>query len=621
MIDAVTQWFLGLGAKYGVNPLVFGAIYVGAIPLFLASIAWLVRNARRHRPLAPPAITAGFFFVSAYLYLIVVGHDVPAWAYVALAVLVTASGVSAVRSVRRKIGDAGAHGSDADADEYDVVVIGGGSAGLTAAGMSAQLGAKTLLVEKDKLGGDCTWTGCIPSKALLKAAKVREHARSAARYGLDPAELRVDLAKVLGRVHAIQKRVYEEADRPEIIATFGVEVRTGEARFTGPHAIELATRDGKPPMRVRFRRAVIASGSAPVVPAIDGLEAVAFLTNETIFRLKVLPAHLVVLGGGPIGVEMAQAFRRLGSRVTVLQRDEAILPKDDRELTALLRMRLESEGVRVMCGVKVTHVERGAGAREERLGDGAGVTAAAVRVAIEHEGAPSTLDADAILVATGRAARIASLGLDAAGVRTHEHGITIDARCRTSQRHIYACGDVTGELQFTHMAEHMAKVAISNAIIGLPSKIDRAGVPWVTFTDPELAHVGARRADLDRTKTKYRVYRFPFTKIDRAVAESATDGWVHVLTTPHTGRILGASILGEGAGEMIAELALARKYGIPLRKIADTIHAYPTLALGNRRVADQWYVQSASPLFVRILRVLHGLHGKVPPPPDRDRIV
>ena len=607
----MTQWFLGLGAKYGVDPFVFGAIYVGAIPLFLASVTWLVRNARGRRPLAPPAIAAGFFFVSAYLYLIVAGHDVPAWVYGALGVLVTASAVSTVRSVRRKLGAAGARGSDADtdtdADDYDIVVIGGGSAGLTAAGMSAQLGAKTLLVEKDKLGGDCTWTGCIPSKALLKAAKVREHARTAARYGLEPAELRVDLAKVLGRVHAIQERVYEEADRPEIIASFGVEVRTAEARFTGPHTIELATRDGKSPTRVRFRRAVIASGSAPMVPAIDGLAAVAFITNETIFRLEELPARLVVLGGGPIGVEMAQAFRRLGSCVTVLQRDDAILPKDDRELAALLRARLESEGVRVMCGVKVTRVERAAGAP--------------VRVAFEHEGAPSTVDADAILVATGRAARVTSLGLDAAGVRTHEHGITIDARCRTSQRHIYACGDVTGELQFTHMAEHMAKVAITNALLGWPSKIDRAGVPWVTFTDPELAHVGARRADLDRAKTNYRVYRFPFTKIDRAVAESATEGWVHVLTTPRTGRILGATILGEGAGEMIAELALARKHGIPLRKIADTIHAYPTLALGNRRVADQWYVQSASPLLVRVLRVLRGLHGKVPPPPDRDRIV
>lgn len=424
--------------------------------------------------------------------------------------------------------------------------------------MSAQLGAKTLLVERDKLGGDCTWTGCIPSKALLKAAKVREHVATAARYGLEPAELRVDLAKVLGRVHEIQERVYEEADRPEVIAAFGVEVRTGEARFTGPHAIELATSDGKPPTRVRFRRAVIASGSAPRVPEIDGPEAGAFLTNETIFRLTVLPAHLIVLGGGPIGVEMAQAFRRLGSRVTVLQRNDAILPKDDRELAALLRGRLEAEGVRVLCGVKVTRVERAARAGKERPGDDAAVTAAPVRVTFEHEGAASTLDADAILVATGRAARIASLGLDAAGVHAQEHGITIDARCRTRQRHIYACGDVTGELQFTHMAEHMAKVAITNAIIGLPSKIDRAGVPWVTFTDPELAHVGARRADLDRAGTRYRVYRFPFTKIDRAVAERATEGWVHVLTTPHTGRILGATILGEGAGEMIAELALAR---------------------------------------------------------------
>ena len=550
-----------------------------------------------------------------------VGHVVPGWVYVAVALLVSVSAVAAVRGVRRKIIGEGREGGAADAEEYDLVVIGGGAAGLTAAGMSAQLGARTLLVEKDRLGGDCTWTGCIPSKALLKAAKVRELARSAARYGLEPAHLRVDLAKVLGRVHAIQERVYEEADRPEVIAAFGVEVRTGEARFTGPHAIELATRDGKPPAGVRFRRAVIASGSAPAVPAIDGLDTVPFLTSESLFRLEQLPAHLVVLGGGPIGVEMAQAFRRLGSSVTVLERGASILPKDERELAALLRARLESEGVRVMCGVEVIRVERVDDVREERVGEGAAVTAAGVRVAIEHDGASSILEADAILVATGRAARLASLGLDAAGVRTHESGIRIDARCRTSQRHIYACGDVTGALQFTHMAEHMAKVAISNAILGLPSKIDRAGVPWVTFTDPELAHVGARRVDLDRAGTKYRVYRFPFTKIDRAVAESATDGWVHVLTTPHTGRILGATILGDGAGEMIAELALARKYGIPLRKISDTIHAYPTLALGNRRVADQWYVQNASPLFVRVLRILRGLRGKVPSPPDRNRIV
>ncbi len=331
----------GLVANHGVNPRVFGAIHVGANPLFLASVAWLVRT---------------------------------------------------IRSVRRRMRTDGGPGCDADADEYDVLVIGGGSAGLTAAGMSAQLGAKTLLVERDKLGGDCTRTGCIPSKALLKAAKVREHAATAARYGLEPAELRVDLAKVLGRVHEIQERVYEEADRPEVIAAFGVEVRTGEARFTGPHAIELATSDGKPPTRVRFRRAVIASGSAPRVPEIDGLEAGAFLTNETIFRLTVLPAHLVVLGGGPIGVEMAQAFRRLGSRVTVLQRNDAILPKDDRELAALLRGRLEAEGVRVLCGAKVTRVERAARAGEERPGDDAAVTAAPVRVTFETRAqrAPST---------------------------------------------------------------------------------------------------------------------------------------------------------------------------------------------------------------------------------------
>ena len=621
-MDAVLHWFLGLGATYGVNPWVFGAIYVGAIPFFLASVAWLVRSARQKRALLPPAIAAGFFFISAYLYLIIVGHDVPAWVYVALGVLVAASAVSTVTRVRKKVAgarDGAADGSRGGAstagnasrasDEYDLVVLGGGAAGLTAAGMSAQFGAKTLLVERDKLGGDCTWTGCIPSKALLKAAKVAEHARTAGRYGLEPVELRVDLAKVLGRVHEIQDHVYEEADRPEVIEAFGVEVRHASARFTGPREIELTTDDGAPPARVRFRRAIIATGSAPVVPPIAGLDTVPFFTNETLFRMERMPRHLVVLGGGPIGIEMAQAFRRLGARVTVLQRAREILPTDDPDLTALLRDRLEAEGVRIRCGANVVSVSRAAG-------EGAGVL-----IALEQGGAADTFEADTILVATGRSPRTASLALDAAGIRATARGIAIDARCRTNVRHIYACGDVTGELQFTHMAEHMAKVAVTNAIIGLPSKIDRAGVPWVTFTDPELAHVGARREDLDKSKTTYRVYRFPFAKIDRAVAEGAPHGWVHILTTPRTGKILGATILGEGAGEMIAELALARKFGVSLRKIADTIHAYPTLALGNRRAADQWYVQSASPLLVRVLRALRGLHGKVPPPPDRDRVV
>ncbi len=603
MIAAVMHWFLGLGARHGVDPWIFGVIYVGAVPFFLVSVAWLVRNARQKRSVALPAIAAGFFFLSAYLYLIVVGHDVSAWVYVALGLLVAGSAASTIRGVRRKV-RAASEGSAG----YDVVVIGGGAAGLTAAGMSAQLGAKTLLVEREKLGGDCTWTGCIPSKALRMAAKIAHQARSAARYGLEPAELGVDLAKVLGRVHAIQERVYDEADRPEVIAAFGVEVRSADARFTGPNEIELTTDDDEPPTRVRFRYAVIASGSAPVVPPIAGLDAVPFLTNETLFHVERLPTDLVVLGGGPIGIEMAQAFRRLGSRVTVLERAREILPKDDRDLVALLRERLESEGVRVRCDVRVTRVDRGI--------DGNGV-----RLSFDHDGAATTIDADALLVAAGRRPRTAGLGLDAAGVHVSDRGITIDARCRTSQRHIYACGDVTGELQFTHMAEHMSKIAITNAVVGLPSKIDRAGVPWVTFTDPELAHVGARREDLDEAGTKYRLYRFPFAKIDRAVAEGAPHGWVHVFATRHTGKILGATILGEGAGEMIAELALARKHGVSLRKIADTIHAYPTLALGNRRAADQWYVQSASPLFVRALRFLRGLHGEVPPPPDSNRVV
>ena len=328
-LDAVRMWFQGLGQSYGVDPLIFGVIYVGAIPFFWLSIAWLVTNVRRRRPIALPAISAGFCFVSAYLYLLVVGRNVPTWVYAALALLVVASAWSTVRSVQGRMRQA----TD-DLTEYDLVVIGGGAAGLTAAGLGSQLAAKTLLVERDKLGGDCTWNGCVPSKALLKGAAVAHLARTAAKFGLEPAELGVDLERVLARVHEVQEGIYEEADRPEIYRNLGAEVRHAAARFIGPNELEL-TAEGAPPERIRFRYAVIATGSRPRVPAIPGLDSAPYLTNETIFQLPTLPRHLAVLGGGPIGIEMAQAFRRLGSSVTVLQRNVNILPRDEPELTAV----------------------------------------------------------------------------------------------------------------------------------------------------------------------------------------------------------------------------------------------------------------------------------------------
>ncbi|MFQ5599902.1 MAG: dihydrolipoyl dehydrogenase family protein, partial [Candidatus Krumholzibacteriia bacterium] len=492
-----------------------------------------------------------------------------------------------------------------DALKYDLAVLGGGAAGLTAAGLGANLGARTLLVERERLGGDCTWSGCVPSKALLKAAKVAHLARRAGDYGLEPAELGVDLAKVLNRVHAIQRHIYDEADRPGIYEGHGVAVRIAAARFIGPHELELSMQDGSCE-RVSFRHAVIATGSRPVVPPIQGLSDCRYHTNETLFHLEKLPGHLGVLGAGPIGMEMAQAFRRLGARVTVFERGRVVLPKDDPELTGVLHERLGAEGVVIHLGAEVTSIES---------------TRSGLRVQFEAGGEMRAEEVDTLLVAAGRSPQVESLHLEAAGVRSGARGILVDAYCRTNRKHLYACGDVVGRLQFTHMAEHMAKVAVGHALLRLPVRLDTRAIPWVTYTDPEVAHVGARRVDLDRHGKRYRLYRFPFSKLDRAVVTGVPQGWVHVLATRWTGRILGASIVGENAGEMIAELGLALKHRIPLRKIADTVHAYPTFALGNRRAADQWYVQRASPLFVRLLQKVRGFHGRVPPAPDPERSV
>ncbi|MEP7027401.1 MAG: FAD-dependent oxidoreductase [Candidatus Eisenbacteria bacterium] len=602
-LDAMIQPILEFGRSHGVNPGIFAALYFGCTPLFWLSVAWLVRNLRRRESIVLPALLAVFFFVAAYLYLLLFGHDFPAWVYVAVVVVVGVGAVLAVRSIRERTGppstEAERGGGAGPPEEYDLVVLGAGAAGLTAAAIGAQLAARTLLVEEDRPGGDCTWHGCVPSKALLHAASVVQAARTAGRYGLEPAELGVDLGKVLARVHEIQEEIYRDADQPSIYEQLGAHVKQARARFVGAHALELRA-EGQAPRVVRFRYAVIATGSRPAVPTIAGLEQVPYLTNETIFQLERLPPRLLVLGGGPIGVEMAQAFQRLGSRVTILERGERLLPHDDAEHGLVLTRALEAEGVAVHLAADVRRVER--------AGEG-------VRIAYGRGGVEQEVEADALLVATGRRPRIEDLGLDAAGVAATARGVTVDDRCRTSRKHIYACGDVVGELMFTHVAEHMAKIALTNALLGLPSKLDREAVPWVTFTDPEVAHVGASEAELTETGRRFRVYRFPYSGIDRALTQRTPLGEIKVLATRHTGRILGASIVGAGAGELIAELGLAFRHRIPLRGIADTIHAYPTLALGNRRVADQWYIENASPVFLRVLKLVRGLRGTVPAGP------
>lgn len=489
--------------------------------------------------------------------------------------------------------------------EYDAIIIGGGAAGLTASGIAANFGAKTMMIEQHKLGGDCTWTGCVPSKALLKAAKVAQHIRKAGDYGLIDGEPDIDFKKVIKHVHTIREDVYEDADAPENFEAMGIEVVKGMAYFTDTHSINIELGTGE--TRVATSKYFfICTGARAFVPPIEGIDTVEYLTNESLFEIEELPRELVIIGGGPIGTEMAQAMNRLGAKVTVIDLADRIMVNDDAELAGLLHEKLEAEGIDYVLGAEVIKISSQDGT---------------VSVHVEVNGEPKTINGTDLLMATGRRANIDQLNLEAAGVNASKKGIEVNAKCRTNKSHIYACGDVTGGYQFTHMSEHTAKVAATNALLKFPMKVDDEHVTWCTYTDPELGHVGATEKQLKENGMDYETYRFPFSKVDRAVTESEGEGLIKVFAKKWNGKILGASIVGTNAGEMISEYAVAMKNGVSLRNLADTIHPYPTYGLGARRAADQWYIKNQSEWQVKLIKKLFGYRGEIPDFSDPDRIV
>jgi pyruvate/2-oxoglutarate dehydrogenase complex dihydrolipoamide dehydrogenase (E3) component len=457
--------------------------------------------------------------------------------------------------------------------EFDIVVIGGGSGGLVVAAGGATLGAKVALVEKHRLGGDCLWYGCVPSKALLKSARIAHQMRHAEEWAIEPAHPKPDLAKVMARVADVIKGI-EPNDSPERFRGLGVDVIFGDGKFVGPDAFEVNGRT------LTAKTFVIATGSRPAVPRLPGIEATPFLTNETVFDLREPVPALLVIGAGPIGTELAQAFRRLGSDVTAIDIAPQILPREDADLATVVHDTLKAEGVRYHLATSILGFEG-------RKGD--------VRVTVRGSDAtPAVLAGTHLLIAAGRTASIEGLQLDAANVRVEAGRIVTEEVLRTTNRNIYVIGDAAGGYQFTHLAEHHAGILLRHAIFGMRWAKPSLVVPWCTFTDPELARVGLSETEAKKQGVAHRVYRFPFDDIDRARAESESAGFAKIVTDPG-GKLLGAAIVGAHAGELIAEYALALSKGMNAKELTGVIHTYPTFAQINRRVADQRLKEGLTP--------------------------
>ncbi len=460
-------------------------------------------------------------------------------------------------------------------EPYDLLIIGGGSAGLTAAGFAVQLGARVALVEKHRIGGDCTWTGCVPSKTLLKAAKVAHQMRTAARYGLTPVEPVVDLKSVMAHVRAVIAEVYHE-ESPEALRADGIDVFLGPARFLDSHTLA-AGQD-----TLTARHVLIATGAHPFSPPVAGLEDVDYLTYESIWNLEVLPQHLLVVGAGPIGCEMAQAFRRLGSQVTLIVSRDRLLPRDGPAASRVLGEVFEAEGIDLRHNTRAEHAWRDENGIHLVAGD-------------------DELVGDALLIAAGRRPNVDGLDLEKAGVAYSAKGIQVDDYLRTSQRHIYAAGDCIGSHQFTHYAGWQAFMAVRNALLPGASKGVTDLVPWTTFTDPEVAHIGlteeqAREKHSDAVMT----CQWPMERVDRARVERDTAGFIK-LVHKKDGTLLGATVVAERAGEMIHEWIVALDRGLKVGDLANTIHVYPTYSTASMQAAAA----------IRVEQLLGGTSGKV----------
>jgi pyruvate/2-oxoglutarate dehydrogenase complex dihydrolipoamide dehydrogenase (E3) component len=474
--------------------------------------------------------------------------------------------------------------------ERNLVVIGGGSAGLVTAYIAAAVKAKVTLIEKHRMGGDCLNTGCVPSKALIRSAKFLSQLARAKEFGIREARAEFDFAAVMDRVQRVMRAV-EPHDSIERYTGLGVEVIEGAAKLVSPWEVQVVRHDGST-QRLTTRSIVIAAGGRPFVPPVPGLDAVGYLTSDTVWELRELPRRLLVLGGGPIGSELAQAFARLGAQVTQIQQGPRILPREDAEVSELVAARFRAEGIDVRTGHKAKQfvVENG-----EKI------------LLAEHADGDVRIPFDAVLVAVGRVANLEGYGLEELGVKA-SRTVETNAFLQTNYPNIYAAGDVAGPFQFTHTAAHQAWYAAVNALFDPFKKfrVDYSVIPWATFIDPEVARVGLNEQEAKEQGIRYEVSRYDFGDLDRAIVDGETHGFVKVLTVPGRDKILGVTLVGEHAGDLIAEYVLAMKHGIGLNKILGTLHIYPTLAEANKYAAGVWKKAHAPQTLLRWVERFHA---------------
>jgi pyruvate/2-oxoglutarate dehydrogenase complex dihydrolipoamide dehydrogenase (E3) component len=468
---------------------------------------------------------------------------------------------------------------------YNVVVIGAGTAGLVTAAGTAGLGGRAALVERNLMGGDCLNFGCVPSKALISSARLIQQIRESAKWGLDPQSPQFVFEKVFERMRSRRAKIAPN-DSQERFESLGVDVFRGEARFVSPNELEV---NGQ---RLRAKNFVIATGSRATVPKIEGIDKVRYFTNETIFdELKERPESMVVLGGGPIACELGQALSRLGVKIDIVQKGTELLPREDRDVAEFMQTRFAAEGIRVRLNATVRRVSRRDG-----------------KIVLEFD-KNDPIAADAILVAAGRTPNLRALNLEAAAVDYDEHGVKVNAYLQTSQPHIYAAGDITNRLKFTHTADFTARIVVRNILMPLQllrQRVDWSVVPWCTYTDPEVAHVGVGENEARQKNIGYDLFVVPLEDVDRAVVESEEAGFAKILTAKGSDKILGATIVAPDAGDLLHEFVLAMNAKIGLAKIASTIHAYPTLAELARKAGDKYNKTRLTPRAKKIFTWLYA---------------